>query len=387
MNILIHTNISPFQNKQKFGGAETSLKLIAEKLTEKGHQVFFIAKTGDRPLTGIQHKKVGGINLFLFGKSFLPFGKTYKFKKFLQPLHYKFLKRILKKNKIDIVHTYYNPSICDFYLSCRDSIDFKLAVRIAGLKWYEDIKSNKIDIKVYKRIFENSDLLNFISQGLFDNFLQLNDDKNFGIRLPDYFIGDIGVDVNKMKSSFSVHQNDEFRLVMATRFSLYQKRQDILVKAIKELANKIPCKLYLIGEGPNRENIEKLIRENNLSNHIEIIPFMEQEKLFDFIKKCDVLCHCCEYEGLSKMIIETMYLGVPVLVSNVFPLNDYITDGVNGYIVDNTSMNWAEKIEQLYKFENSNFSKITKNAVNYIENNYNADKNIEIYQKEFKNLN
>ncbi len=172
---------------------------------------------------------------------------------------------------------------------------------------------------------------------------------------------------------------------MATRFSSYQKRQDILVEAVNKITGKIPFKLTLIGSGPERSRIQNYIYENDLQDKITVLPFLPQVKLWNLMLKSDLLCHSVEYEGLGKIIIESMAMGLPVLTSNVTPMNSYINDGDNGFLVGNDPKLWAERIIELY----DNYQKrktVSNNSIGFIKEYYNPDKNISIYTKNFNRI-
>lgn len=385
MNILIQTIVSPFQHKQKFGGAETSLRLIAEKLSEKGHTVIFVSNSNESSLLGLKKTQHKAITHYQFGIPFVPFSNRIRVKKRIKAFQQTQLKKIVQQQQIDIVHTYYNPTLCSFYLDLKSFLDYKLVVRVAGLKWYEDIKTDASYVPIYKRIFNESDALNFISQGLFEHIKAICKKERFPLHPAHYFIGDIGIETLHLDTIKKNKYHKEFTLIMATRFSSYQKRQDVLVQALAQLKGEFSFKLYFVGDGDNKTNIEAAIVSHGLSNHIEIIPFLKQTTLFQLIKSCDVLCHACDYEGLSKIIIETMYLKVPVLVSNVSPLNSYIIDGENGYLEVNDPTLWAEKIRFLYQHQ-ERLSSIGASAHQFILEHYSASNNVNLYEEAFSQL-
>ena len=65
------------------------------------------------------------------------------------------------------------------------------------------------------------------------------------------------------------------------------------------------------------------------------------------MRRADLLCHPCEHEGVSKIILEAMMLGLPVLASDVPPLPDYVIEGETGYRVANTPEAWAAKLVEI----------------------------------------
>ena len=258
MNILIHTHISPFQSKLHFGGAESSLKLIASLLVSKGHKVVFVSNFSFTSFKGYRKKNRNGIICYEFGRMLVPFRRNYSIKSRVKAYHNKIKEKILIDEAIEIVHTYYNPLLCEFYLNRRKNVPFKLVVRVAGLKWYEDIKANPKSIAIYQKIFNESDLLNFISKGLLDQFNTINEEAQYHFSPKKYFVGDIGVDLNAKEISLQAKTiQKNFTLAMVSRFSKYQKRQDILIQAFASI-KELPIQLILIGNGENQATIQKL---------------------------------------------------------------------------------------------------------------------------------
>ena len=112
---------------------------------------------------------------------------------------------------------------------------------------------------------------------------------------------------------------------------------------------------------------------------------MEQQQLWQEMRQADLLCHACDYEGTSKIILESMALGLPVLASDVTPVNDYVIDGYNGFLVDNDPAMWAEKITAL-ACDKSERIRVSLNSMAYINENYNPFNNVSLYESHFDEI-
>lgn len=383
MNILIHTIASPY-GSQRIGGAETSLKLLAEKLAERGHNVYFFAKEDIKSFKGYTYKKHRGVHVYTYSKLLLPdFNKV---RRIGNKIHDILLKRILRDKNIQIVHTYYNLSLCKRLLSFRETHDFKFIIRVAGMRWYEEIEKNRNLKEEYLKIFRQADSLNFISSGLEKLFDEQWRKLGTHPKINHREVLDIGTDINSLKHIEKTSNDTKvFHIAMISRLSNYQKRQDILIKAMALINPELPINLTLIGTGENEKNLRKLINELNLSSRVKIEPFLSQQQLWDRMGKLDLLCHACDYEGLSKIIIESMAIGLPVLASDVLPLNTYIIDGENGFLSVNNAESWAHKIVEIYQDKDS-LQNISINSSQFIKANYNADVNVELYEDYFENI-
>src|SRR5690554_5279686 len=391
MNILFYTNFSPY-GKSKVGGAEISLKTLAEMMAVKGHQSVFVTRGGNRFFKLVDKQTVNQVQVYTLHKFKLPFFKRIVFwrinKSINKRINNYLIKKILKKHKITVVHAHYNLGTCSYFLKLRENnpLNYKFVMRFAGMLWYEDLKKHPHLLGDYAYIFEKSDAINFVSEGLYQLYNKACGENGYQFTIQHSFILDIGTNLKQLPEiQYSIQQEREFTMVMASRFTDYQKRQDLLVAAVAEIKGKVPFKLYLIGSGPTSEIIEKKIEEKSLSEQVKIIPFLPQNELWDFLSDSDLLCHACEYEGSSKIIIESMGMGLPVLASNVIPLNKYIVDNKTGFLINNTPKDWAQKIIEVYSIRDT-LPQISKNAREYIKVNYDSNKNIEKYEEIFAEL-
>lgn len=386
MNILIETIHSPYSG-ERVGGAETSLRLIAENFVKRGHKIIFITRQYGYTPYGYSKKTINGVLVISFSKFTFKIFNAYRFRKITNKIKSYYIKRLIKKNEIDIVHTYYNFSLLKKYTALKQVFDYKLIIRIAGLKIFEELKNEKYAYRkdLYENYFKEVDCFNFISTGLYELFNLKKDEFNVHFNFKNYFIKDIGIKpIQNSNFKKSKPLNDVFNIIMVSRLSLYQKRQDILIESMRYLKDK-NIKLTILGNGPNQTNLEKQVQKLKLQSHVEFLPFIEGGRIWDVLSHYDLLVHACDYEGLSKIIIESMGNGLPVLVSNVLPLNTYINKGHNGFLVNNSPEAWAKAISELSENKNI-FDAIVSNAQKFINDEYNSEKNIFIYESVFKSV-
>jgi glycosyltransferase involved in cell wall biosynthesis len=381
MNILIITFHSPYTG-ERVGGAETSLRLIGEEFSKRGHEVTFFSKSHIKTWAGFKIKEIKGVKVVTFTKFKIPILNTYKAKKISRFFQDLFIKKELKN--IQIVHTYNNIGIVKYYAKLKPKFNFKLIVRMAGLKLFEDFESKPEHILTYEKYFKAIDLYNFISEGLKELVSQKKAQFSLNIDFNPSFIKDIGIDIYKLPSKdLSLKkESSTFKIVMASRLSKYQKRQDLLIEAMVYL-KRDDVQLTLLGNGPNRRELERLVEQNNLSKKIIFKPF--EKNIWNALIDYDLLVHSCDYEGLSKIIIESMGVGLPVLASNVTPLNTYIIDNKNGFLVDNDPRDWAEKIKIIIKKQRL-LKDISENSKKFIASKYDSSINSLVYEEIFENL-
>lgn len=385
MRVLFYSRLSPFFHN-KLGGAETSSRLMSENLAQVGHRVLYFSKQNEKSLLPIRAKKINGVKVIVlndlsFGK--LPIGRV--FRSFDQILYKLVLLSILLFWKPNIIYTHYNYNVIKRFLAYRKkfNLSYKLVLRMAGLQWATRFRSNEANIRKWAGIFEKVDSVNFISAGLkrlYDNIWPSIDKEP---DLKHSFIHDIGVPVD-LNNYRNLDRKKPIKLVMVSRFTTYQKRQDLLIQAFIEAENLSNLELVLIGAGPKKMDLEELVHKSKLSN-IRFIEFMPQEKLWEFIGSADALVHTCDYEGLSKIIIESLSIGLPVFCSNVEPMKSYLRNNHTAILVDNTVEDWKEVLQGLNnnKYDLNELATEGKNLANQ---KFNPAQNVYEYEKVFEKL-
>lgn len=112
-------------------------------------------------------------------------------------------------------------------------------------------------------------------------------------------------------------------------------------KGIKEVVGVMPdviaahpdAKLVIVGDGPEKENLQKQISDLNLGDAVTMMGRLEQAKMFEVVKLSDLFVLNTEYEGFSHQIIETMALGTPIITTAVGGNVEAIRNGENGILV------------------------------------------------------
>ena len=94
----------------------------------------------------------------------------------------------------------------------------------------------------------------------------------------------------------------------------HRKRYDVLINAFNLIKDKIPYNLLIIGEGPEKEKLQKTILSLNLENRIKLLGFKENP--YPYIKNAKLLALSSESEGLPRVVVESLILKTPVVVTN-----------------------------------------------------------------------
>lgn len=92
------------------------------------------------------------------------------------------------------------------------------------------------------------------------------------------------------------------------------KQFEILIEIVDRLRNKFPAiRAVLAGEGPEREKLEKLVREKNLENHLQLTGELSYGEVLQLMKRSKILLHPSSYEGFSGVCQEALAAGAEVI--------------------------------------------------------------------------
>lgn len=143
-----------------------------------------------------------------------------------------------------------------------------------------------------------------------------------------------------------------------------QKNQKLLIDSFIEIKDKIPdYKLIIYGEGYKRNDLEKIIKDNNMNERIILPGNIKnvREKIYD----SGLFVLSSEYEGMPNALMEAMCLGLPV-ISTDCPCGGprfLIKNNENGILVDvGNKEQLKEAILKIISNEDL-AKKISKNAI------------------------
>lgn len=155
------------------------------------------------------------------------------------------------------------------------------------------------------------------------------------------------------------------KLVLAVGRFIPLKRYDCLIRAWRGMPDN--CRLLIIGGGAERENYERIIRENGVKN-IGLIDFLLPEQIAGYYCAADLFVHPSSTETWGLVINEAMAKGCPVIATNrCVGAVELIRDGAEGFITE-TGDAEALREKMLTVLENDALrEKMAENAVKRIQ--------------------
>lgn len=99
------------------------------------------------------------------------------------------------------------------------------------------------------------------------------------------------------------------------------------------LRSSLEVELLIIGEGPNRQKLEKQARDAGIAGSVRFIGGKPHREISHWMRSVDCLCLPSRSEGMPNVVLEALACGVPVVASGVGEVPFLIKDGVNGFMV------------------------------------------------------
>jgi glycosyltransferase involved in cell wall biosynthesis len=231
---------------------------------------------------------------------------------------------ILINRKIDLIYMNNQPS---------SNLEGILASEITGIPSLQHARI-ETTLKPYEVKASNRTLSKIIcvSEGVKNNFVKngINESKCVVVHNGISSETKPLVPSREIKAKWGIADTD---IVIGTVGSLIKRKR---VKDLIEIMHIIATtadysvKCLIIGEGPERNNLVNLAKKKKLYDKIIFTGF--QIDAVSYIKAMDIFVMTSEKEGLSRVILEAMLMGRPV-VSHMPSASDLIVDRENGMLV------------------------------------------------------
>lgn len=145
-----------------------------------------------------------------------------------------------------------------------------------------------------------------------------------------------------------------------------EKAYERLINILSRLYNEgYKFKWKIIGDGPLKENLKKVIQENGLENVVFLLG--HKANPYKYIQKAQVFALLSNYEGMPNTIYESLILKTPILATNVGGISEQVQEGVSGWLVENSEQCIYDGIKYIIEHQDQiiNF----KNNLKYYEYN------------------
>jgi glycosyltransferase involved in cell wall biosynthesis len=143
------------------------------------------------------------------------------------------------------------------------------------------------------------------------------------------------VDQDRFTPSYSPEsENEDVVRMVSTGRLVPQKRFDRLLRIAYQLKNTwhLNVQIDILGDGPDRNDLEKLAAEMQLSNVVIFRGAVADVN--SFYQKARIFVLTSDWEGTPNVILEAMACGLPVVATRVGGIPEIVQDGETGLLID-----------------------------------------------------
>ncbi|HKJ81542.1 MAG TPA: N-acetyl-alpha-D-glucosaminyl L-malate synthase BshA [Ignavibacteriaceae bacterium] len=309
-----------------YGGSGVLATELGKALAEKGHEVHFISYA-------LPFRLNHYIENIVFHEVEMSSYPLFEFPLYSLALASKMVE-VAEYEKLDLLHVHYAiPHASSAYLAkqmLKDKRDLKIITTLHGT----DITLVGLEpsfLPLVKFSTEQSDGVTAVSRFLKEKTItNYNIEKEIEV-IPNF----IDTTVYKPQEDKCFRKNlagkDEKIIVHTSNFRAVKRVADT-IKTLEIVRKKVPAKLLLIGDGPERSECERLSRELNLYDHVKFLG--KQEGLVEILNSADLFLIPSQSESFGLAALEAMACGVPVISSSVGGLPELIRHNETGFIAE-----------------------------------------------------
>ena len=307
-----------------YGGSGVVATELGKALAERGHEIHFISYALPMRLDGY----TGNVYYHEVEMASYP---VFEFPLYTPALASKIIE-VVRFEKLDLVHVHY---------AIPHAISAYLARTITGgaLKVITTLHGTDITLvglepsflPVMKFSIEESDGVTAVSR-----FLREKTTTNYGInkdiRVIPNFVDTTKFrreDAGRIRGQFAHEQ--ERVLIHVSNFRPVKRVSDV-IRIFAEVRKKVPAKLLLAGDGPDRSATELLTRELELQEHVRFLG--KQIELVPLLSAADLMLMPSQSESFGLSALEAMACEVPVVSSSVGGLPELQVHGETGFIAE-----------------------------------------------------
>jgi len=308
-----------------FGGSGVVATELGKALADEGHQVHFITYSQPARLDFFS------ANLFYHEVSVRDY-PLFDYAPYESALASK-LVDVVRFEQLDILHVHYAiPHASAAFMAKQILETYGINIPFVTTLHGTDITLVGKD-PTYKPVvtfsINKSDGVTTVSQSLKDDTENHFDITNEIKVIPNFI--DFSRFSLKPKDHFkkAIAPNNERILIHTSNFRKVKRTADV-IRMFEKIQSKIPSKLLMVGDGPERAYDEQLCRSLGICEHVRFLG--KQDAVEEILSVSDLFLMPSESESFGLAALEAMACKVPAITSNAGGLPELNVDGFCGYM-------------------------------------------------------
>jgi len=309
-----------------YGGSGVVATQLGIALAQKGHQVHFITSHQPVKLNFLNH------NLH-FHEVFVESYPLFHYQPYNLALSSKLVESV-EKYDLDVLHVHYAiPHAYAAYMAKQMLKDIGIDIPIVTTLHGTDITlvgSHPVYKPAVEFSINHSDAVTTVSNSLKDDTLRLfNIRKNIEViyNFIDFEKQDSWSDEECMRDTLA--NSDEKILAHVSNLRPVKRVLDV-IRIFHKVQKKIPSKLILVGDGPDKEKADMLAKELGVKDKILFLG--KSDEIRKILCLTDLFLLPSETESFGLAALEAMAAHTPVISSNTGGLSEVNFNGVTGFL-------------------------------------------------------
>jgi glycosyltransferase involved in cell wall biosynthesis len=214
----------------------------------------------------------------------------------------------------------------------------KILIKIANSGSYSDIKQMQKNVlipgqKLMLPLTINADQIVAVNKKIIKELIDAGVPPKKVIFIPN------GVKISQLEENKNNYSNGKTIVTFIGRLHP-QKSVHILLKAFKKVYEMRPhlnLKLWIIGDGPQRYELEHLSKQQQINKHV--VFYGNVQNISEKLNLTDIFVLPSLAEGMSNSLLEAMAHGLPCIATRIGGNQELITNGINGILVPAKNVN------------------------------------------------
>ncbi len=361
-----------------YGGSGVIATELGKALALKGHQIHFISYA-------LPFRLASFVENIVFHEVEMSSYPLFEFPLYSLALASKMVE-VADYEKLDLLHVHYAiPHAASAFLA-REMLKSKTDIKIITTLHGTDITLVGLEpsfLPLVKFSIEKSDGVTAVSRFLKEKTLTNYDIDKDILVIPNF----VDTELFKPNSDCSFRKNiaskGEKLLVHTSNFRPVKRVTDT-IKIFDIVQKEVSSKLILVGDGPDRSECERLVRQLNLVDKVKFLG--KQDGLVEILSSADVFLIPSQSESFGLAALEGMACGLPVVSSSVGGLPELVRHNECGFIAEIGDIDRMAKYAIELLTNEKKYRLFSQNARERAINKFDINKVVPHYEEYYKKV-
>jgi len=186
-----------------------------------------------------------------------------------------------------------------------------------------------------------------------------------------------------LRSELNIPENISI-VTMVGRLTFAKNYPMLLKLAAKCKQEKLPVRFVIVGHGELEGELKQLANDLKIADFVYFLGLRDDVQ--QILSKSDVFCFTSLYEGFPNALLEAMLAKLPIIASKFKGVEELITDGVNGQLVEIGEINAAYHALYLFLTNPDISRKFANEAYVTAMNNFSVSQMVDSTEKLYNNI-